>query len=356
MSKDGLRWHSFRNVSGDMQVAADTANSVVWDPHTSRYLAFTRRHCNTEFATPPWCSGNASEFGVRREVRSVGLSADFNGGWAYGKEVAHGMKNDELYSVVPFRSPTWRAGLFFGVASYYSQYPAGKVTCELVVSGDSGANWTRLSPHAEFIPLGKNGSFNSHTCFSANGLIMPPKLWVGADSTQTYNSSEVRFYFAGGNGPHSGPWRNNWIGLATAKEHTLAGLTADATSTAAKVISAAIVPPGARNLWVLLSSSAGSGNRSLTMTVTLAQSSEQAYTQPGKVEQKTAAVGMVDIPDIGYTHPTKVRIESLAAKGPELAFDRMESMAIVLRFTVPPGVIMFAFGFEASSTVATTAT
>jgi hypothetical protein len=194
MSADGVHWHGIRNVSGQMQVAADTANALVFDESLGKYLAFSRRHCNTEYATPPWCTGNATEFGVRREVRSVSLTLDFaTTDWTYGREVAHGLENDELYSLVPWRSPSWRAGLYFAVASYYQRLPHGHVTCELVMSPDFGQHWIRVAPHQQFIPLGKNGSFNSHTCFSANGLVMSPSIGRRGSA----DNREVRFYFAG---------------------------------------------------------------------------------------------------------------------------------------------------------------
>ena len=73
-----------------MNVAADTANSVVWDASLQRYLAFTRRHCDTEYATLPFCRGKRKEWGVRREVRSEAVDYLSATNWSYAMEVAHG--------------------------------------------------------------------------------------------------------------------------------------------------------------------------------------------------------------------------------------------------------------------------
>ena len=335
MSADGVHWHDIRNVSGEIQVAADTANSVIYDESLGKYLAFTRRHCNTEFPTPPWCTGNATEYGVRREVRSISLTPDFGAtSWAYGKEVAHGLANDELYSLVPWRSSSWRAGLYFAVASYYQREPAGHVTCELVMSGDYGQNWIRLAPHQQFIPLGKNGSWNSHTCFSANGLVMPSTrqgLTSTSEESQGNENNEVRFYFAGGNGQHSGggpvPGRNNFIGLATATEHALAGLTAAADGAGRHVAEAAAVivtvpmplPNGATDLWVLLRKDNTATAAEPTLTVTISG---------------TTATGIAHIAE------GKVTVMWNATQSPLI-----ELRVAVLHFSVPPGMVMFAFGF-----------
>ena len=239
-----------------MNVAADTANSVVWDSASGRYLAFTRRHCDTEYATPPYCEGKVNEWGVRREVRSRTATADFGSPWSYASEVAHGEAHGtyDMYSMVPFRADTWRAGLYFAVGSYYAgSLPQGRVYCELLVSSNSGANWTRLAPHVSFIPLGEDGAaFDSHTCYAANGLVGSGRAGAdprapgahgagrtrggddGADDSDdnaadnTSSNATTRFYYAGGNGPHSGggsiPGRSNSIGLATAMTHALAGI------------------------------------------------------------------------------------------------------------------------------------
>ena len=141
--------------------------------------------------------------------------------------------------MVPFRSSGWRPGLYFAVGSYYDQVsPQGKVYCELIVSSNYGANWTRLAPHKQFIPLGNgtNGapgssnasSWDSHTCYAANGLLINEGE-EGKEGEENGKQLAARFYYAGGDGPHSGSkvaGRSNSIGLATSHNvNALAGIT-----------------------------------------------------------------------------------------------------------------------------------
>ena len=112
-----------------------------------------------------------------------------------------------MYSLVPWRSPHWRPGLYLAVGSFYATTdPEGHVYCELCRSTDYGLTWERVAPHESFIPLGHAGAFDSHTCYAAPPLIDPR------------NASNTLFYYAGGNGPHSGGGvehgRADFIGLA----------------------------------------------------------------------------------------------------------------------------------------------
>eukprot|EP01050_Picozoa_sp_SAG11_P016920 SAG11_NODE_2369_length_3447_cov_1.747611_1_plen_1057_part_00 len=331
-SADGIHFYDIRNVSGQMQVTADTANSIVYDDALGKYLAFTRRHCDPK-SGPPWCIGDYDAYGIRREVRSVSLAADFDDtGWTFGEEVAHGLTNDELYSLVPWRSPRWRAGLYFAVASYYqSQSPEGRVTCELVMSANFGRNWTRVSPHQQFIQLGKAGSWNSHTCFSANGLIMPKTRSDGDGEDDTYNTGdEVRFYFAGGDGPHSGQphgphsvtGRNNFIGLATATVHALAGLTAADSGKEMVIATTPIALDGATDLWLLVGKDGTNKTRDLAVAVTI---------------DGTAAAGTALVADGRVV---------VRWKQPHSPLEALTSA--VFRFSMPPGAVFFAFGFAKS--------
>ena len=83
--------------------------------------------------------------------------------------------------------------------------------CELLLSTDSGANWSRLAPHAQYIPHGANGAPDSHTVYAAARPLAAP-----------HAPGTTLLYYAGGHGPHSGPRRNYWM-LATAPSSALAG-------------------------------------------------------------------------------------------------------------------------------------
>ena len=161
VSADGKRWTDITNASS-MRVAADTANNALYDGHLGMYLAFSRRHCSNCDVTTCEASCGMGTWGVRRETRS--LSEAFLGGWSDAIECAHGETpvTYEMYSLTPFRSEHWRPGLYFAVGSFYQKShilpngsnvmaPTGYVFCELMVSGNFGANWTRLAPHKQVI-------------------------------------------------------------------------------------------------------------------------------------------------------------------------------------------------------------
>lgn len=63
VSPDGIHWSEV-SLADSMQVAADTANTALYDPHLRRYIAFSRNHCSSS-------SCNASGWGNRRETWST---------------------------------------------------------------------------------------------------------------------------------------------------------------------------------------------------------------------------------------------------------------------------------------------
>lgn len=214
VSADGKRWTDFTPATA-MDVVGDTANNALWDADLKQYLAFSRRHCSSMA-----CHGKTE--GNRRETRST--STKFLGGWTNATECAHGEAAGtyEMYSLTPFRHSAWRPGLYFGIGSFYAESkPEGRVYCELMMSTDFAKTWTRLAPHKPFIPHSADSNatypagWDSHTCYSANGIV-------------SLTGNETRFYYAGGNGPHSGGGiehgRRNSIGLATSTTHALAAL------------------------------------------------------------------------------------------------------------------------------------
>ena len=83
-------------------------------------------------------------YGTRRETRST--APHWAGPWSKAEQVLHGREEWQAYALVPFRLPSWRPGLYMGLAAFFNTTdgPAydppkgggGKVTCELVSSGD----------------------------------------------------------------------------------------------------------------------------------------------------------------------------------------------------------------------------
>ena len=115
-------------------------------------------------------------------------------------------------------------------------YGQGMVHCELVYTTDPEmtANWTRITPGQDFIPLGTpmgegKGQWDSHICFASG---VPVRM-----------ENEIRVYYMGGDGPHySKPWpdpnhRNSSFGLATLRQDGFIALRAkDGTAGSAKTI------------------------------------------------------------------------------------------------------------------------
>lgn len=50
VSADGIRWGGLA-MATTMDVAADTANNALYDPHLKKYIAFSRNHCTNSACT-----------------------------------------------------------------------------------------------------------------------------------------------------------------------------------------------------------------------------------------------------------------------------------------------------------------
>jgi hypothetical protein len=116
----------------------------------------------------------------------------------------------QLYEMVGF--PYY--GVYLGLLDVY--YAAGarqEVHCELAWSSDF-RNWHRIEEGSDLVPLGVEGSFESHICYGS----VP--LTSGVNKT-------IREYYFGGDGPHYGS-RNSSLALITFREAGLAGVGAPA--------------------------------------------------------------------------------------------------------------------------------
>ena len=106
---------------------------------------------------------------------------------------------------------------------YNTSSAGGHVNCELLQTTDFGASWQRVGEEGEqFIPRGEEGEFDSHTIYTA---------WGGDrfGLTDPADNDTQLFFYAGGNGPHSGA-RDDSIGLARGKTHANTGLRPGATT------------------------------------------------------------------------------------------------------------------------------
>ena len=164
-----------------------------------------------------------------------------------GEQVFHGRLGYEIYTIQPFRLPSYRPGYYLATAMFYNtSSKEGYVNCELLQSMNFGRNWSRIAPEGtQYIPRGPNGTFDSHTLYTAwtgdSGAMLDP---TDSSTTLFYYVSTYKALRAslpacwlghltyllctvqsGGNGPHSGD-RDDSIGLARAKTHAYAGLRA----------------------------------------------------------------------------------------------------------------------------------
>ena len=155
-------------------------------------------------------------------------------------------------------------------------------------------------------------------CYSANGV-------VSGDTT--------RFYYAGGNGPHSGGGkehgRRNGIGLATAHTDGLAGLAA-ASEAQAAVVWSRPVAVGAE-LWVLVPPTACDGLRVGVFPSAGVEAAIEGFAHGACVPAEAAAQS----PEHPQWHAVSWPGRSLATLG---------GAAASLRFEVARGAL-FAFGF-----------
>eukprot|EP01079_Euglenida_sp_SAG-EU17-18_P002935 gene2935-3513_t len=137
------------------------------------------------------------------------------GGFSPGVQIFNGRQGYEVYTVQPWRLPSYRPGYYLATAMFYNTSgPDGFVQCELLQTTDFGQ---RVAPEGtQFIPRGPVGAFDSHTVYTAWHGDSGPLLDPANNQTQL-------FYYAGGNGPHSGQ-RDDSIGLARGPTHAPAGL------------------------------------------------------------------------------------------------------------------------------------
>jgi len=207
-SHDGLVWTNWTSA-GELEVNGDTSNNALFDPYLKQYLAFSRLDNHVNF----------DKYGLRKETISSTASWDkWSGHTVCMRGTASGTLTGEIYSLVPFRLPSFAPGLYLGLAAFYDER-SGIVTNELLRSTTHGHNWTRLSPGKAFIPHGK--TLDNFTTYAARALLDP----------HDPSGKQLLMYYAGGDGPHSGR-RRDYIMLATTDVSEMVGVTSADNSTA----------------------------------------------------------------------------------------------------------------------------
>lgn len=132
-------------------------------------------------------------YGLRRSGRSVSKKFGDGANWSHAEMCAHGEAGDEQYTLVPWRDPSWRPGMWLALGSFLNTTDAGgtyHVRSELLSSGDYGKSWTRLAPRTAFIPFGTGLAFDSHGIYAAPPVAEPQNLDC------------LRVYYRGSDGPH----------------------------------------------------------------------------------------------------------------------------------------------------------
>jgi hypothetical protein len=186
-STDGISFSPAQTLqSADVPwlMAHDGLANIVFDSTVDRYMIFMRTYDLNKSA----------KLQARRVSRMVSKSSTWGGQgtWEERKEVLRGERGYEIYELRPWRLPSWRPGLYFGIGMYYADAETtGKVFSELLMSTNFGANWTRLAPHKTFIPHGAGNAFDNSTIYAATPF--------SADGGRT-----LLYYYSGGNGPHNG--------------------------------------------------------------------------------------------------------------------------------------------------------
>lgn len=224
----------------------DTWSTMFWDEKSNSYLANMRSDvdgynaCDGRFypscvgSTRPGCDMAACVHSTRDVSRIQSVGGDWrtmgsaNGGSTPMLRARDG--GAQLYELVGFKY----YGIYLGILDVY--YAAGarqEVHCELAWSPDF-KTWHRIEEGHDLVPLGAEGSFESHICYgsvpvSVAAAAPPPAAaddGVGTGGAGAGESASViREYYFGGDGPHYGT-RNSSLALIEFREGGLAGVGA----------------------------------------------------------------------------------------------------------------------------------
>jgi len=218
VSPDGLWWYDARNVSWPYKAGSetgphqkyDTHQNIFWDAAKDKYVATTR-----DLEPFPW--------------RSVAIAESYSDEFAFNTtdappSVVQGTASEQPYSQITF--PYY--GIYLGLSSVYdADASEGRVHLRLTYSLDAETwHWVDKGglTGQDFIALGRDSNesatdgnaFDSHIIFAAAYPIRMDK------------DDNVRIYYMGGNGPHSGA-RNSSFALATMRPDGFVAITGSGT-------------------------------------------------------------------------------------------------------------------------------
>ncbi|MBK9166809.1 MAG: hypothetical protein IPM24_05020 [Bryobacterales bacterium] len=199
VSADGLRWTNPVSLDA-IDAPADTHNFAFWSEELQRYVGFTRLR-----EAPP------------RRHRLVGRteSPDFIH-WTKAAEVFRSLPGEETRQT--YAMPVFRYGsAYLGLIMMFNT-DSDKVDCELAWSPDT-VRWERVCPGTPLIPRGPEGSYDAGCVYAAAHPVV--------------ERDEIRLYYGGSNGPHTG-WRDGSFCLARLRPDGFAGYAAESGSIVTK--------------------------------------------------------------------------------------------------------------------------
>ncbi len=268
-SPDGLRWSPVRPCP-EIEAAGDTHNNAFWFGERQRYVGITRL----------WADGQ----------RIVGRteSADYRT-WTKAVEVLRGDPGHQTYAMPVFRY----ANVWLGLAMIYDT-GHDTVDCELTWSPDT-IHWERVCAGTPLIPRGPEGAFDSGCIYAAAYPVIRP--------------GEIRLYYGGNNGPHSG-WRAGGFGLARLRPDGFAGMEATVTGGVGEVTTTPIPCSGGQ-----LRVSADAAGGSLRVAVLDAEGLDLDHCRPITRDVTDAAVAWNGGHDLAHFagKPIQLRFELRSA-------------------------------------------
>lgn len=203
-SPDGLRWSDAVDCR-EIDAPGDTHNNAFWSPELKKYVGITR---------------------LREGQRTVGRteSTDFVK-WTKAVEVLRGDPQRQSYAMPVFRY----SDVYLGLLMILRGGGEDRVHCELAWSADT-LRWERIEPGKPLIP---------------NAEVQGAYDWgcVYAAATPIVRDGEIRLYYGGSNGKHSG-WRDGFLCLATLRPDGFAGYEPVDLARQAAVVTRLMVCPG----------------------------------------------------------------------------------------------------------------